>query len=197
VTHQAIEDIAIIRSIPNLTVLVAADKVDTKAALRAALQYDGPVYLRLGRDDANVVYENEKNFVIGKSDVLRSGKDLTIIACGIMVASALEASESLEQEGIQAGVINMHCIKPLDKEAILDAACQTGAIVTVEDHSRIGGLGSAVAEVLVKEHPIPMEQVAINDEFGESGVQNELFEKYGLSTKDIINASKKLLARKT
>jgi transketolase len=114
-----------------------------------------------------------------------------------MVASALEASESLEQEGIHAGVINMHCIKPLDEEAILDAAHKTGAIVTVEDHTRIGGLGSAVAEVLVKEHPIPMEQVAINDEFGESGVQDELFEKYGLSTKYIIDASKKVLARKT
>jgi transketolase len=197
VTHQAIEDIAITRAIPNLTVLVAADKIDTKSALKAALEHHGPVYLRLGRDDADVIYPDEKDFIIGRSDVLRDGEDLTIIACGIMVAGALKASDALEQEGIRAGVVNMHSIKPLDEKVIVDAAYRTGAIVTVEDHTRIGGLGSAVAELLVKERPIPMEQIALNDEFGESGVQDELFEKYGLSTAHIIAASKKVLARKS
>ena len=196
VTHQAIEDIAIMRAIPNLTVLVAADKMDTKAAVKAALHHHGPVYLRLGRDDADVIYTEEKEFIIGKSDVLRHGEDLTIIACGIMVASALEVAESLQKEGIQAGVVNMHSIKPLDEKTILDAARKTGAIVTVEDHTRIGGLGSAVAEALVRDCPVPMEQIAINDEFGESGTQETLFEKYGLSTQHIIDASKKVVTRK-
>lgn len=196
VTHQAIEDLAITRAIPNLTVLVAADKMDTKAALKAALYHYGPVYLRLGRDDAEVIYTEEKEFIIGQSDVLKQGKDLTIIACGIMVARALEAVSSLQEEGIHAGVVNMHSLKPLDEQTILEAAHYSGAIVTVEDHTRIGGLGGAVAELLVREHPVPMEQVAIDDEFGESGIQDELFEKYGLSTTHIINASKKVFARK-
>jgi transketolase len=195
-THQAIEDMAIMRSLPGFTVLVAADFIETGAALRAAMRHDGPVYLRLGRDDAEDVYTDEKRFVIGKADSIRTGEDLTIIACGVMVAEALQAVEILEREGIGARLINMHSIKPIDEDAIVHAACETGGIVTVEDHSRIGGLGGAVAEVLVQRSPVPMEQVAIDDRFGESGSSVDLFHQYGLSADQIVEKSKRILKRK-
>lgn len=195
-THQAIEDIAIMRSLPNFSILVASDGVETKAAIKAALDHNGPVYVRLGRDEAEAVYSDRKEVVIGKSDLLRKGKDVTIIACGVMVASALKAAEELCKDGIETAVVNMYSIKPLDEASILECAKETGAIVTVEDHSCIGGLGGAVAEVLVKKYPVPMEQVAVNDTFGESGTQSELFGKYGLTVENIVNASKTAIKRK-
>jgi transketolase len=195
-THQALEDIAIMRSLPNFSVITAADGSETKAAIKAALEHIGPVYLRLGRDEAEVIYPEEKEFIIGKSDVLRHGNDATIIACGVMVSNSLKAAELLAAEGINVRVVNMYSIKPLDEEVLLDSAICTGAIVTVEDHSRIGGLGGAVAEYLVRKYPVPMEQVAVNDTFGESGTQDELFEKYGLGVKDIVEATRNAIERK-
>lgn len=195
-THQAIEDMAIMRVLPNFTVLAAADAGETKAAIKAALQHYGPVYLRLGRDEAVTIYNDDKEFIIGKSDRLQEGNDLTLIACGIMVNYAMDAAEQLRQEGINARVINAYSIKPLDEAAIIAAAKETGAIVTIEDHSRIGGLGSAVAELLVKNCPIPVETIGVDDMFGESGSQNELFEKYGLTVENIMQSSRKVLRRK-
>lgn len=195
-THQAIEDIAIMRTLPNFTVLTAADARETKAAMKAAIQHKGPVYLRLGRDQAETVYEEERAFIIGKADILKTGKDMTIIACGLMVIEALKAAELLREQGIAARVINMHCIKPLDEDVIIKAAEETGAIVTVEDHTRIGGLGGAVAEAIVKLCPVPMEQVGIDDRFGESGSQTELYEKYGLTAEKIVSAAQRALLRK-
>lgn len=195
-THQAIEDMAILRAVPNLTVLTAADAAETKAAILAALKHTGPVYLRLGRDESVDIYSEGKEFIIGGSDTLMQGDDVTIIACGIMVAYALEAAKALKKEGINASVINMYSIKPIDTGAIVSAAKSTKAIVAVEDHSVFGGLGSAVSEVLAKNCPIPMEQIGVLDTFGESGNQEELFNKYSMSTRDIIAAAKRVLERK-
>lgn len=196
-THQAIEDLALMRSLPNFTVLVAADACETKTALKAVLEHQGPVYLRLGRDEAEVAYREEKEFIIGKADLLKSGQDVTMVACGTMVAKSLQAAEELRKENVEARVINMHCLKPLDEEILLQAAQETGCLVTVEDHTRIGGLGGAVAELLVRKHPVPVEQVALDDQFGESGDAEELFEKYGLTVSHIIAAAKKVIARKS
>ena len=195
-THQAIEDIAIMRTLPNFTVITAVDAAETRAAIRAALAHKGPVYLRLGRDQAQTVYDEEKEFVIGKCDILKQGKDVTIIACGLMVAEALKAEATLFREGIEVRVINMSSIKPLDEEAVIKAALDTRAIVAVEDHTRIGGLGGAVAEVLAKTCPVPMEQIAIEDCFAKSGSQDELYIKYGLSADRIVEAVKKVIKRK-
>lgn len=195
-THQAIEDIAIMRVLPNLTVLVAADAVETRAALKAAIEHHGPVYLRLGRDAADIVYSRENKFVIGRADLLKHGKDVSIVACGMMVSKALKAAVELEKINVSARVINMHSIKPLDKEIIISAAKETGGIVAVEDHSRIGGLGSAIAELVTASYPVPLEQVAIDDKFGESGEMDELFQKYGLEVENIVAAAQKILARK-
>lgn len=194
-THQAIEDIAIMRALPNFSIITASDGRQTKAAIKAAMDYNGPVYLRLGRDEAEIIYENDNEFIIGKSDLLRDGDDVTIIACGVMVANALKAADLLRAEGIGARVINMYSIKPLDEQAVIQSAMETGAVVTVEDHSRIGGLGGAIAELLVRKFPVPMEQVAVDDVFGESGTQAELFEKYGLGVEDITTAAKKAMER--
>lgn len=195
-THQAIEDIAIMRALPNFTVLTAADVVETKAAIKALLEHKGPVYLRLGRDHAEKVYLKEKEFVIGRCDVLRQGNDVTVIACGLMVAEALKAADELSKQGIDARVINMSSIKPLDEDAVIKAALETGAIVAAEDHTRMGGLGGTLAEVLVKASPVPMEQVAVDDCFAESGSQKELYQKYGLTASRIVGAVRKVLLRK-
>ena len=195
-THQAIEDIAIMRALPNMTVITAADATETRTAVRAALRHVGPVYLRLGRDHAETVYGREQEFILGKADILRSGSDVTVIACGLMVAEALKAAVLLEQQGISARIVNMHSIKPIDEEAILEAASATGAIVTAEDHTRIGGLGGAVAEVIARTCPVPLEQVAVDDRFGESGSQAELYEKYGLTAESIAKAAKRAMARR-
>lgn len=192
-SHQAVEDIALMRSVPNMTVIVPADAEETKQAVYAVAAYNGPVYLRLGRPAVPLIYDSSYNFQIGRAHRLRSGKDAAIIACGFMVNQALQAADELLAEGIEAMVINMSTVKPVDREAIL-AAAATGAVVTAEEHSIIGGLGSAVAEVLAVEKPTPMTMVGIEDSFGESGTPAELMHKYGLTAAAIKKAIKRLKA---
>jgi len=195
-THQSIEDIAVMRAIPNMTVVVPADAVETKKVINAVADYDGPTYVRLGRAPVEVITSSGTELRIGKSLLLHEGKDITIIACGVMVAKALEATEQLSEEDISARVINMHTIKPIDKAAIVKAAEETGAIVTAEEHNIIGGLGSAVSEILVSTKPIPMLQVGIRDTFAESGDPAGLLEKYGLTVQDIIKTAEKVTKMK-
>ena len=191
-THQAVEDLALMRSIPNMTVINPCDAVETEAAILAIAEYEGPCYVRLGRLAVNTVNdENTYKFEIGKGITLASGNDVTIIATGMMVEYALEAKEMLKKDGIEARVINIHTIKPIDKQLIIDAAKETKAIVTVEEHSIIGGLGSAVSEVVCETCPVPVVKVGINDTFGESGKPYELLEKYGLTTQGIVDSVKK------
>ena len=190
-THQAIEDLSLMRSIPNMTVINPADDVETVAAIKAIAEYNGPCYVRLGRMAVETVNtSSDYKFEIGKGVTLKEGKDVTIIATGIMVEVALEASKTLENEGINAKVINIHTLKPIDNTIIVNAAKETGAVVTAEEHSIIGGLGSAVAEVLSEEYPVPVLKVGVKDVFGESGKPSELLEKYGLTSKDIIEKAK-------
>ncbi len=190
-SHQSLEDISCMRTIPNMTVIVPADGVETKAALRAITEYNGPVYVRLGRLAVPTVNdENTYKFEIGKGVQLKDGKDVTIVATGIMVSEALQAAEKLAEEGISARVINIHTIKPIDAELITKAAKETGAIVTAEEHNIIGGLGSAVAETLAENYPVPMKRVGVKDTFGESGKPEELMVKYGLTAEGIIEAVK-------
>ncbi len=196
-THQSVEDISLMRSIPNMTVINPCDAVETEAAILAIAEYNGPCYVRLGRLPVSVINDEKSyKFEIGKGITLKEGKDVTIIATGMMVALALEAKEELAKEGIDAAVINIHTIKPIDKELILKAAKETGAIVTAEEHSIIGGLGSAVSEVVTEQCPVPVLKVGINDTFGESGKPVELLEKYGLTSKSIIDNCKKAVSLK-
>lgn len=195
-SHQAIEDLSLMRSIPNMTVINPADATEAKAAVLKAAEYVGPVYIRLGRMAVEDVYDESYNFEIGKGVLLREGNDLTIIATGLMVQNALKASDMLKEQGISARVINIHTIKPIDKEIIIKAAKETKAIVTAEEHSIIGGLGSAVLEVLSDECPVPVKRVGVMDTFGESGKPKELLEKYKLTKEEIIDASKKVLQLK-
>lgn len=185
-THQCNEDIALMRAIPGMVVLNPSDDVEAKAAVEAAYRYDGPVYLRFGRLPVPVINDNpDYHFEIGKGIELRSGKDVTIIATGLCVSETLEAAERLEEDGIEAQVINIHTIKPLDEEIILEAAKKTGKIVTVEEHSVIGGLGGAVAELLGEKMPTPVLRIGMQDMFGESGPATELIKKYGLDAENI------------
>ncbi len=186
-THQALEDIAITRALPNLTVIVPCDSEEMEKATISAAKLKGPVYLRGGRERIPIVKENEK-FEIGKANILREGKDVAIIACGIMVHKALKASDILKTKGISCRVINMHTIKPIDKKTILDAAKECKFIVTAEEHQITGGLGSAVCEVVAESHPTKVIRVGMKDRFGESGEPNELLIKYGLTEKDIFDA---------
>ena len=195
-SHQGIEDMALMRMIPGMTVLVPCDAVETPKALFAASEYKGPVYVRLARLKIPVITQLTDSFIIGKSNVLKEGVDVTIIACGVMVASALTAAETLLKESIKATVINAYSIKPLDTEKIISYAKKTGAIVTAEEHLASGGLGSAVAEVLATNLPTPMEMVAINDRFGQSGEPDELMKEYHLTADDIVQAVKKVISRK-
>ena len=195
-SHQMIEDLAMMRTLPNMVVINPCDFNQTKAATLAAAAYEGPVYLRFGRPKVpNFTPENQE-FVIGKAVKLNEGNDITIIATGHPVWQALEAAKELEDKGISVDLINIHTIKPIDKEAITKSAEKTGAVLTVEEHSIFGGLGDAVANVLVRNYPVPMEYVGINDQFGESGTAEELFEKYGLTPENIVNKALKLLERK-
>lgn len=197
-THHANEDIALMRALPNMTVICPADGIETAQVIRTVANQRGPVYVRLARCKFPVIYDDNYHFQIGKSDMLRDGDQATIIAIGIMVSQALEAAESLAKEGIAVRVVNMSTIKPIDKEAILEAACQTGAIVTAEEHSIIGGLGSAVAEALVEtNHPCHLKRIGTKDCFGVSGKPNELLEKFCLGVKDIIEATKEVIKRKS
>mgnify|MGYP000639486743 FL=1 len=195
-THQVLEDIGMMRMLPNMTVVVPADYNQTLQATLAIAAWDGPVYLRFGRPSVPIFTPDDAVFQIGKADLLVQGTDVTIIACGHMVWKALEAQVQLEEQGISAEVINMHTIKPLDTEAILNSVAKTGCVVTAEEHMMNGGLGDAVAQVLAKSSPAPQEFVAVNDTFGESGTPNELLKKYHLETADIVLASERALARK-
>ncbi len=190
-THQCLEDIALMRSIPGMTVIVPSDDREAQAAVRAAYEMDGPMYLRFGRLATPVInVDPNYKFEIGKAVVLREGTDLTIVAVGLEVAFALEAAERLAMEGIQAEVINMHTIKPLDEDAILASVKKTGKIVTVEEHSVIGGLGSAVAELLIETFPVPMKRIGMYDQFGESGTAQELLHKYELDGEGIYRQAR-------
>ncbi len=196
VTHQAIEDIALMRAIPGMTVLAPTDAGQVEPALRAALELEGPVYVRLERAAIPSLTSSQTPFRIGSSLLLREGNDATIIAIGGMAAQAMDAAQKLSSEGIELRVISMVSIKPLDEEAVATAARETGAIVTAEDHNRFGGLGSAVAETLVRCAPVPMEQVAVQDVFAESGSNQALYEKYHLTTEDIILAVRTVIDRR-
>ena len=180
-THQCNEDLALMRTIPGMTVIAPCDDVEAKAAVRAAYELDGPVYMRFGRLAVPVVNDAENfEFEIGKGIVMREGTDVTIVACGLMVQSALEAAERLATDGISAEVIDMHTIKPIDADLIVESAKKTGRVVTCEEHSVIGGLGSAVCDVLAERLPVPVRKLGVNDVFGESGPAVDLLHKYGL-----------------
>lgn len=195
-THQMLEDIALMRVLPNMTVIVPADAEETKAAVKWAASYQGPVYIRMGRAKCDDVTAENTPFVPGKATVLRKGYDITIIACGIMVGKALQAADILKGAGITARVINMSSIKPIDEEVIIKAASDTGAIVTAEEHQVQGGLGSAVAEVVVKYCPVPMAMIGVEDRFGESGKADDLLKAYGLTAAHIAEAALQLYKRK-
>ena len=186
-SHQSIEDIALMRSIPGMTVLQPSDDIETKQMIKAISDFEGPCYVRLGRSAVETVNSNEYKFELGKGVVLREGKDITLIATGMMVQEAMKASTLLAEQGIEVNVINIHTIKPLDETLILDYAKKSKLVVTCEEHSKFGGLGSAVAETLSKNHPTKMAMVAVNDTFGESGTPAALIEKYGLTAKDVYN----------
>lgn len=195
-SHQAVEDLALMRSLPNMTVLVPADAQETFQVIERAASYQGPVYIRMGRLAVPVLFDDSYRFAIGKANILQEGKDVTIIANGLMVAEALKAAGELKSQGVQAAVVNCASLKPLDKETIIAQAQKTGAVVTAEEHSIIGGLGSAVAEVLSENYPVPLVRVGIQDTFGESGRPEELLVKYGLTAQDIVKAATKVITRK-
>ncbi len=196
-THQCNEDISIMRTIPGMVVINPGDAVEARAAVYAAIQYEGPVYLRFGRLAVPVVNDEETfEFEIGKGQQLREGKDVTIISTGICTAEAIKAAEELEKEGISAAIVNIHTIKPIDKEIIKNAAENTGCIVTAEEHSIIGGLGSAVCEVLAEECPVPVLRVGVNDCFGKSGKAGDLIDEFGLSARFIVAKAKEAIALK-
>ncbi|MDD5382975.1 MAG: transketolase family protein [Candidatus Margulisbacteria bacterium] len=195
-SHQANEDIAIMRVLPNLTVIVPSDAVETAKAIRSAAKFYGPMYIRLSRLATPIINKEDYEFKIGKGVVLRDGRDVTVFACGIMVAKALEAAEALKQENIDCRVVNIHTIKPIDQELIIKCAAETGAAVTAEEHSIIGGLGGAVAEVLGENQSVPLARVGIKDMFGESGKPEQLLVKYGLTPEEIIKAVKSVIKRK-
>lgn len=196
-SHHSLEDIAALRVIPNLTVIVPADAEETKQAIRAAIEHDGPFYIRLSRAESPVIFDSSYEFKLGKGTIVRNGTDVTIIAAGNMVAKALEAADALVKDGVKARVVNLSTIKPIDRELILAAARETRAIVTAEEHNAYGGLGSAVAEVVSANEPVPMEFVGVADSFGQTGETEELYEVYGLTSKNIVEAAKRALSRKT
>ncbi len=195
-SHESIEDMAIMRVIPNMTVLVPADAIETEQMIFEAAKFNGPMYVRLGRSAVPTLFDENYKFEIGKGVVVAPGNDATIIACGIMVNEAIIASQTLKSEGINVRVINMSTIKPIDKELIIAAAKETGAIVTAEEHSIIGGLGSAVSEVVSEESPVVVKKVGVKDVFGESGTPSELLKKHGLTAQDIVVAVKEAISKK-
>ncbi|AYE33917.1 transketolase family protein [Clostridium septicum] len=192
-SHQSVEDIALMTSLPNMTVIVPADHREAMAAVKAAAEMNGPVYLRFGRCATEDIYDENYKFEIGKGSQLTEGNDVAIIATGMLVAKALEAAKELEAEGIKARVINIATIKPIDRELIIKAAKETKGIVTAEEHSVIGGLGAMVSSVVCEECPTKVKKVGIQDTFGESGTPNELMEKYGLTAAEIVKAAKEVL----
>jgi transketolase len=196
-THQALEDIALMRCLPNMTVVYPADAIEARKATVAAAAYAGPVYLRFAREKTPVFTADDTPFAIGHAPILREGSDCAIIVCGPLVFKALLAAEELAKKGVDCMVVNCHTIKPMDTATILAAAAECGAVVTVEEHQKMGGLGSAVAEVLAQNRPTPMAFVGMNDEYGQSGEPDELIEHYGLGTDGIIKAVKEVLKRKS
>lgn len=196
-THQALEDVAIMRALPNMTVISPCDAVETRAAIKAAIDNYGPFYVRLGRLAVEEINDADTyKFELGKGVTLKEGTDVTLIATGLMVGEALKAQKILAEENISARVINIHTIKPIDKDIIIKAAKETGALVSCEEHNVIGGLGSAVAEVLCGNFPAPLVRIGTQDVFGKSGVPKLLFEEYHLTAKDITEAAKKSMALK-
>mgnify|MGYP000959010899 CR=1 FL=1 len=194
-SHQAIEDMALMRSIPGMTVINPSDGVSASKLIEEVAAVHGPVYVRLGRAAVPILYDEDSTFEIGKAVTLREGSDYTIIATGIMVSEALSAADTLAARGLSIRVLDMHTIKPIDKEAVLKAAKETKGIVTAEEHSVLGGLGSAVSELLAKNHPAPMEFIGVQDVFGQSGKPDELLAAYRLKAADIIQAVEKLKNR--
>lgn len=195
-THQILEDIGLMRMLPNMTVIVPADYNQTKAATKAIVDHEGPVYLRFGRPKVPNFMPEEESFTIGKATVLQEGTDVTVIACGHMVYKSIEAAQQLAEKNISVEVINMATIKPLDESAILRSVEKTGCVVTAEEHQLHGGLGDAVAHVLTSHHPAPQEIVAVQDTFGESGTPDQLMAKYGIDTANVVAAIEKVLVRK-
>lgn len=196
-THQCLEDIALMRTIPGMVVINPADAVEARAAVEFAIKHDGPVYMRFGRMAVPVVFDKDSyKFEMGKGVNMVDGKDVTIVATGIMVDMALEAARRLADEGISARVINIHTIKPIDKDILLDAAAKTGAIVTAEEHNVIGGLGSAVAEAICEGRPVPVLRVGVEDKYGHSGKVSPLLEMYGLTVENIMAKAKAAIALK-
>lgn len=195
-THMSFEDVSIMRNIPGMTIFEPVDSAQLRAVFPQILYSDGPVYIRLLRRNAVKIWEDGENFTLGKGKTIKKGTDISIFASGIETAEAMKASELLEKDGISAEVINIHTIKPLDKEIVLESAGKTGCAVTAENHSVIGGLGSAIAEVLVENAPVPMERVGVTDHFGEVGFTDYLMEKYHLMASDIASAARRAVSRK-
>jgi len=195
-THQILEDIGLMKMLPGMTVINPCDYNQTKAATVALVDHEGPVYLRFGRPVVPNFTPADQKFEIGKAVMLNEGTDVTIVATGHLVWEAIQAGEELEKLGINAEIINIHTIKPLDEEAILKSVTKTGCVVTAEEHNRLGGLGDSVAQLLAQKLPTPQEYVAVNDSFGESGTPAQLMEKYGLNAANIVNAVRKVITRK-
>lgn len=195
-THQALEDIAVIRALPNMRVVAPCDSLETRKATVVAAEVKGPVYIRFGRPKIPVFTTDKTPFKLGKAEIFRFGKDVAIIACGPMVYQALLAARTLQGEGIDACVVNNHTVKPMDVETVVRVARETHAVVTAEEHQKHGGMGSAVSEILGSEYPVPVEMVGVDDKFGESGSAAELLEKFGLTAEDIVEAAKRAIARK-
>jgi transketolase len=192
-THQEVSDIAVMRAMPNMVVLAPADGVEARQCMFAATQYEGPVYVRLTRDPHPVIFPDDYSFEIGKALIARPGEDVTLISTGVQTVRCLQAAELLAQEGISAHLLHVPTLKPLDEEAIVQAAAKTGRVVTAEDHTIIGGLGGAVAEVLSERHPTPLRRVGIKDCFGESAANDHLLEKYGLTPRHVAAAARSVL----
>ena len=195
-SHQCIEDISLMKTIPTMTVIEPCDAVETRKAVLAAVAHKGPIYIRLGRAAVPVITKKEDLYTIGKASILRNGKDVAIVACGALVANSLTAADMLSKEGIEATVVNMHTIKPIDQEILVKVAKQVNAVVTAEQHVLDGGLGSAVASVLARNYPVPMEMIGIDNRFGQSGDPDILFKEYHLLPEDIVVAAKRAIERK-
>ncbi|MBQ3903642.1 MAG: transketolase family protein [Eubacterium sp.] len=192
-SHQCNEDFALMRSIPGMVVICPADDIEAKKVVKAAYKYEGPVYMRFGRSAVRVFHDEDYNFEIGKGELLREGKDVTIIATGLMVAEAIDAAEELAKKGIDAEVINMATIKPLDKELVIASAKKTGKVITAEEHNIIGGLGEAVCSCLAENYPVPVKRIGVNDVFGKSGPAAELLKEYGLCAENVVKVTEEFV----